>query len=84
LFSDRNETTAYRNYLQAMTAYDLLPAHGIVLMICSRLSIRKTIHALCSQTSTKAAITTESESEFLTFSTKCPRTRHFRSPESIF
>lgn len=62
---DRNETTAYRNYLQAMTAYDLLPNHGIVLMLSSNLSIRKTIHALCTQTSTKAAITTDLESTFL-------------------
>jgi hypothetical protein len=62
LIIDRNETTAYRNYLQAMTAYDLLPNHGIVLMLSSNLSIRKTIHALCSQTSTKAAITTDLES----------------------
>jgi hypothetical protein len=74
---DRNETTAYQNYLQAMTAYDLLPTHGIVLMICSKLSIRKTIHALCSQTSTKAAITTESESKY--FWEKIPPTLFLRN-----
>ncbi|KAI6231921.1 5'-AMP-activated protein kinase subunit gamma-1 [Aphelenchoides besseyi] len=57
----RNEPSAYRSYLQSQTVYDVLPAHGIVFMISDKLSIRKAIHAICSQTQTKAAITSNPE-----------------------
>ncbi|KAI6209820.1 5'-AMP-activated protein kinase subunit gamma-1 [Aphelenchoides besseyi] len=57
----RNEPSAYRSYLQSQTVYDILPPHGIVFMISDKLSIRKAIHAICSQTQTKAAITSNPE-----------------------
>ncbi|KAI6240584.1 5'-AMP-activated protein kinase subunit gamma-1 [Aphelenchoides fujianensis] len=58
----RNESSAYRSYLQSLTVYDMLPSHGLVFMISAELSIRKAIHSLCAcPLPCKSAITNNTE-----------------------
>ncbi|CAD5229411.1 unnamed protein product [Bursaphelenchus okinawaensis] len=51
----KHQKSAYKNYLQSFTAYDIAPNHGILFTIDSGLSIRKTIHAMCAQSATHRA-----------------------------
>ncbi|CAD5234384.1 unnamed protein product [Bursaphelenchus xylophilus] len=51
----KHQRSAYKNYLQSFTAYDITPSHGILFTIDSGLTIRKTIHAMCAQSTTHRA-----------------------------